>query len=36
VVAVVGCCLWCVVGCGAGRGVLAVGVWVGVAVVVVG
>jgi hypothetical protein len=34
--AVVGCCLWCVVGCGAGCGVLAVGVWVGVAVIVVG
>jgi hypothetical protein len=34
--AVVGCCLWCVVGCGAGCGVLAVGVWVGAAIIVVG
>jgi hypothetical protein len=32
----VGCRPWCVVGCGTGRGVLAVGVWVGVAVLVVG
>jgi hypothetical protein len=28
-------CLWCVVGCGASCGVLTIGVWVGVAVVVV-
>jgi hypothetical protein len=34
--AVVGCCPWCVVGCGASCDVLAVGVWVGVAVIVMG
>jgi hypothetical protein len=36
VAAVVGCSLWCVVGCGASCGVLAIGVWVRVAVIVVG
>jgi hypothetical protein len=33
--AVMGCCLWCEVGCGASCDVLAVWVWVRVAVVVV-
>jgi hypothetical protein len=36
VAAVVGCCPWCVVGCGAVHGILAIGVWVGVAIIVVG